>query len=82
MTDPNLTQIAHSLDRISRILAGLLLKDLETGEQHKKIARLKCCGFSNTEIAKMLNTTVNTINVAVHSLKSKKRKTKTGRRKK
>jgi DNA-binding NarL/FixJ family response regulator len=70
------TQIADGLERIAKILAGILLK--EDSEQIQKIARLKQCGFQNTEIASMLGTTTNTVNVAVHSLKSKKK----GRRKK
>jgi DNA-binding NarL/FixJ family response regulator len=82
MSDTNITQIAESLERISRILAGLLLKDLETARQHERIARLKNCGFSNTEIAKMLNTSVNSVNVAVHALKSKKSRKKPGRARK
>jgi DNA-binding NarL/FixJ family response regulator len=67
-------EIVTSLDRISKILAGLLLRDLEEAEQSKKIKRLKSCGFSNTEIAAMLHTTSNTVNVAVHSLKAKRNK--------
>jgi len=76
-------EIVAALNRISKILAGILLQDIEEAEQSKKIKRLKSCGFSNTEIAGMLNTTVNTVNVAVHSLKNKKRrkKQKTRRRK-
>jgi DNA-binding NarL/FixJ family response regulator len=76
-------EIVKALDRISKILAGLLLQDIEEAEQSRKIKRLKSCGFSNTEIADMLNTTVNTVNVAVHSLKHRKRrKTQTGRKRK
>ena len=63
-----------ALERISRIVAGLLLKDIEEGDQKQKIKRLKQCGFDNTEIAKMLGTTRNTVGVAVHSLKSSRKK--------
>jgi DNA-binding NarL/FixJ family response regulator len=68
-----LERITSSLNRIARLLAGMLLRDLEGGEQNLKIARLKSCGFGNTEIADMLGTTVNTVNVAVHSLRKKKK---------
>jgi len=64
-------QAIRSLERISKILAGLLLKDVEDAEQKVKIKRLKQCGFDNTEIAQMLGTTRNTVGVAVHSLKKK-----------
>ena len=75
MPDRGLEDIAHSLERISKILAGLLLRDIEEADQKQRIKRLKQCGFDNTEIASMLGTTANTVNVAVHSLKhSRKRK--------
>ena len=69
----------RSLERIAKILAGLLLKDVEDAEQKVKIKRLKQSGFDNTEIAQMLGTTRNTVGVALHSLKKKgkgKRKAK------
>lgn len=72
-------QAVRSLERIAKILAGLLLKDVEDAEQTVKIKRLKQSGFDNTEIAQMLGTTRNTVGVAVHSLKKKgkgKRKAK------
>lgn len=65
-------QLVKSLDRIARILAGLLLKDIEDGHQTQNIRRLKQCGFDNTEIAKMLGTSPNSVNVSVHSLKKRR----------
>lgn len=73
MADDQWGQIVRSLERISKILAGLLLRDVEDAEQKVKIKRLKQCGFDNTEIAQMLGTTRNTVGVAVHSLKSKRK---------
>ena len=67
-------ELKAPLERIAKILAGLLLKDIEDVDQKQKIKRLKQCGFENTEIAKMLGTTPNTVGVAVHSLKKSKRK--------
>jgi DNA-binding NarL/FixJ family response regulator len=69
-------EIVLSLDRIAKILAGLLLRDVEDAEQKVKIKRLKQCGFDNTEIAAMLGTTTNTVGVVVHALKKDKRKPK------
>jgi len=66
--------IAKSLDRIANILAGLLVRDLAEGEQQQKIARLSQCGFQNAEIAAMLNTTANTVGVALHTIRKKRRK--------
>jgi DNA-binding NarL/FixJ family response regulator len=73
LSNPDEKRIADALERISRILAGMLLKDVQDSEQIQKIARLKECGFQNAEIARMLGTTSNTVGVAVHSLRSKKR---------
>jgi len=42
--------------------------------RREKIERLKQSGFNNTEIADMLGTSRNTVNVAVHSLKKRKRR--------
>ncbi len=64
---------AEALERIAKILAGILLKDIEEGDQKQKIKRLRQCGFENTEIAEMLGTTRNTVGVAVHSLKKRAR---------
>ena len=68
----NSANIVKALDQIARILTGIVLCDLDEGDQIKKIARLKACGLQNAEIAKMLGTTANTVNVAVHFLKKKK----------
>jgi len=70
----NSDEVATSLDRIAKILAGLLLKDIEDGDQRQKIRRLKQCGFENVEIARMLGTTANSVGVAVHALKKARRK--------
>ena len=64
-----------ALERISRILLSHLCPDgYQRTLTKQKIKRLKQCGFDNTEIAKMLGTTRNTVGVAVHSLKSSRKK--------
>lgn len=74
MPEPELQQIKRGLDRIAKILAGLLLRDIEDGDQKQKIKRLRQCGFSSAEIAEMLGTTRNTVNVALHSLRKSHRR--------
>jgi DNA-binding NarL/FixJ family response regulator len=76
MPPSDLKDIKEPLERIAKILAGLLLRDIEEEDQKQKIRRLKQCGFENTEIAKMLGTTANTVGVAVHSIKKSKKKKK------
>lgn len=68
--------LKEPLERIAKILAGMLLKDIEEGDQKQKIKRLRQCGFDNTEIANMLSTTPNSVAVAVHGLKKSKGKKK------
>jgi DNA-binding NarL/FixJ family response regulator len=74
MPKSDLKELREPLERIAKILAGLLLRDIEEGDQREKIRRLKQCGFENTEIAKMLGTTPNTVGVPVHSIKKKSKK--------
>lgn len=76
MEQETLSQIAISLDRISKTLAGLLLRDLEEQDQSKKIFRLGSCGFSNAEIAEILGTTDATVRVARNRLRKTKKPTK------
>ena len=76
MPPSDIEELKEPLERIAKILAILLLKDIEDGDQKQKIKRLKQCGFENTEIAKMLGTTPNTVGVAVHSLRKSKKKKK------
>jgi len=72
MPEAPIDRIATAVERLTKLMAGILLKDIEDGNQNIKIARLKSCGFKNTEIADMLGTTANVVNVAVHALKKKK----------
>lgn len=67
-------EIVKALEQIAKILTGIALRDLGEGDQIQKIARLKACGLQNAEIARMLGTTANTVNVAVHSLKHRKKR--------
>ncbi len=71
-------EIVRAIDQIAKILTCIALRDLDEGDQIRKIARLKSCGMQNAVIAKMLGTSANTVNVAVHSLR-KKRRPKTGK---
>jgi CRP-like cAMP-binding protein len=64
---------ADALERISRILAGILLRGIEDSDQVQKITRLKGCGFDNAEIAEMLGTTSGTVGVAIHRTKKRKK---------
>ena len=58
-----------NLDRITRLLALLVVKGESQGE---KVRLLSGAGFANTEIAEMLGLTANAVNVALHRARSKK----------
>lgn len=68
--DPQLLDISKKIDMIIRLLALNLVKDSKT--QKDKIALLANAGFKPKEIAEILNTTRNTVNVALASLRKKK----------
>lgn len=48
---------ADKTDRVERLLALLLLGELRGASQREKIAQLSLAGFSNVEIANLLQTT-------------------------
>jgi len=59
---------AQQVDRLTRLVALLVVK----GEsQAEKIQILSGAGFANTEIAELLGLTSNSVNVALHRLRSK-----------
>lgn len=58
------------LEKIGKVLGAIYASHLGDMEQGLKAQRLNRCGFSNIEIADLLGTTPNTVNVALH----KKRK--------
>ena len=68
------SRIAPALERIGKVLGALYASHLGDLEQPIKAERLSRCGFSNTEIADMLGTTANTINVALHHLRKGSKK--------
>jgi DNA-directed RNA polymerase specialized sigma24 family protein len=48
------------------ILGAMYAAQLGEVEQRVKAERLSRCGFSNPQIAEILGTTTNTVNVALH----------------
>ncbi len=57
------------LEKLTRLLALLVVK----GEsQPEKIKVLAGAGFTNTEIAELLEITANAVNIVLHRLRTKK----------
>ena len=81
MRDDLVARSARALERLVMIaamnLAGKLGEETDLAE---KASRLRRCGFSNSEIADVLNTTANSVGVALHKhRRSKRAKRATGR---
>lgn len=67
-----LEEISRKMDKISRLLALNLVKDTEI--QKDQILTLSSFGFGPSEIAEMLRTTRNTVNVTLSQARKKKKK--------
>lgn len=59
----------QQLDKLTRLLALLLVKGESQGEKMKVLA---AAGFTNTEIAQLLGLTANAVNVALHRSRKNK----------
>jgi len=76
MKEEYLQRSTNALERISLVLGALYADKLGDYELGVKAKKLNCCGFTNTEIAKLLGTTPNNINVALHRHRTSKKKKK------
>ena len=74
MSDDASDRVALAIERISRVLGALYASQMGDLEQGIKAERLSRCGFSNTEIADLMGTSPNTINVALHKARRQKKK--------
>jgi DNA-binding NarL/FixJ family response regulator len=66
MSTSELSAAVKAIERIGKVLGALYASHLSDLDQRLKAERLNRCGFSNTEIADILGTSANTINVALH----------------
>jgi hypothetical protein len=63
-------------DRIEKLLALLLLHDLKGMPQRDKAVQLSMVGFSNVEIADLLQTSAAVISQYLYEVRKKKKKGK------
>lgn len=66
-TDGEASSNVSSHEKIARLLAFIVTKDMEQIEE--KVGRLSTIGFSNSEIAAILGITTNHVGVALHKYK-------------
>lgn len=69
--------VSAKLDKLLRVVTAGVTKGMKQGDQ---IALLERIGFSPTEIADLLGTTRNTVNVALSNLRKGKQKRSKGAR--
>ena len=70
-----MSKIDPDTDRIERLLVLILLQSMKESSQADKVHQLNIAGFSNIQIAELLQTTPATIAVQLHhSKKSHKSK--------
>lgn len=61
--------LIQTLDRISMVLGALFSAHLGDIGQDLKAERLSRCGFTNVQIASILGTTANAVNVSLHRVR-------------
>lgn len=72
MNEAQVKCVADSLERIGLVLGALYAQQMGDVDQRLKAERLSRCGFSNTEIADLLATTANSVNVMLHKVRKAK----------
>lgn len=70
MDEKQFEEINDKLDKIVRLLAQSLLKDLKF--QKEKILALSSIGYRPSEIATFLGTSSNTVSVTLHGARKEK----------
>ncbi|MCW4004570.1 MAG: hypothetical protein NWE95_11735 [Candidatus Bathyarchaeota archaeon] len=71
-TDSVLEEISGKLDKIAKLLAASTIKDY--GTEQEKIELLDSMGFTSTEIAKLLNKSIQNVCVQLNLISKKKEK--------
>ncbi len=79
MSDGTPNDLPSAIEKLCLILGALYAHNLGDLDQNEKAERLSRCGFSNGDIAGLLGTTANAINVALHRAR-KRAKGKRGKR--
>ncbi len=67
-------------DRVEKLLALLLLQQLKAASQRDKVLHLSLAGFTNTEIADLLQTTTAVVAQSLYEAKKKAKKKKAKRK--
>jgi hypothetical protein len=71
-TNPQLTEISVKLDKVAKLLALNIVKDLK--HQKAQIGLLSDSGFQPKEIADLLSTSSNSVRVTLHTIRKEREK--------
>jgi len=71
-TNPQLTEISVKLDKVTKLLALNLVKDMKP--QKTQIAFLSDAGFEPREIADVLSISGNNVRVTLHTIRKEREK--------
>jgi len=63
-----------NIDRVERLLALILLQSMEGASKREKILKLNLAGFSNVEIADLIQTTTAVISQTIYEGKKSRNK--------
>lgn len=74
MSENDIARVCGALERIGLVLGALYSTQLGEVDQVIKTERLHRCGFSNADIAALLGTTTNAVNIALHRARKSSRK--------
>lgn len=74
MTGPEVERLAAAVERLYMVVAAQYVTHLGELDQNEKTERLSRCGFTNAEIATLLGSTVNAVNVALHRSRKARKK--------
>lgn len=76
MTESETERLAVAVERLCMVIAAQYTAELGELDQNEKAERLSRCGFTSGEIAALLGSNTNAVNVAIHrARKGKKKKT-------
>ena len=80
MSQSEYERLAAAIERLCMILASQYALQLGELDQNEKTERLSRIGFSSADIAALLGTTTNAVNVALHRARKRTRTKPRGRR--
>jgi hypothetical protein len=80
MTGEATDRLAIAVEKLCMVVGAQFAEQLGELEGNVKAGRLRRCGFTNAEIARLLGITVNAANVALHRAERARPRRRKGKR--